>query len=255
MTGSAIVAHRLDGVLEIRLDRPERRNALSRALLRSLREMVEPMPADVGAVVLSATGPVFSAGADFADLTGTPSDLEFDRELSAACTALRNAPVPTVAAVSGPCIGAAVELALSCDLRVAGPQACFRVPAVELGLLYNPESIRRMHATLPRATVTRMLLLAERFDAAASVEAGIATHRADPDARERALELARSIAALPKAAVGATRRLLRELDEGRYADSLWQKVRVELLASPERRSLVAAARQRHVPSASSRPTE
>ena len=62
-------------------------------------------------------------------------------------------------------------------------------------------------------------------------------------------------AALPKAAVGATRRLLRELDEGRYADSLWQKVRVELLASPERRSLVAAARQRHVPSASSRPTE
>jgi enoyl-CoA hydratase len=244
MTDPAILVQRHGSVLEIRLNRPQRRNALSRDLLRSLREVVESAPSEVSAVLLTATGSVFSAGADFSDLTGTLSDLDFDRDLDAACAALRRAPVPVVAAVTGPCLGAGVELALSCDVRVAGRDSYFRVPAVELGILYNPNSIRRMHATLPRSTVTRMMMLAERFDGEAAVAAGIATHLAESDARALALDIARSLAALPREPVNATRQLLNELDEGTYVDSHWQGVRNQLLASPERRNLIAAARRK-----------
>ncbi|WP_282771536.1 enoyl-CoA hydratase/isomerase family protein [Saccharomonospora viridis] len=245
MTGSGIVSQRHGSVLEIRLARPQRRNALSRALLRQLRETVESLPAEMSAAVLTADGPVFSAGADFADLTGSPADLEYDRDLEAACAAVRRASVPTVAAVAGPCIGAGVELALSCDARVVGPKTFFRVPAVELGLLYNPDSIRRMHATLPRGTVTRMLVFAERLAGADAVAAGIATHSTESDVRAQALDIANSLAEFPRGAVKATRQLLHELDEGNHDESRWQRVREELLSSPDRRRAVDAARRRH----------
>jgi enoyl-CoA hydratase len=188
---------------------------------------------------------VFCAGADFADLTGTSADLAYDADLDAAATAIRGCAVPVVAAIDGPCVGAGVELATSCDVRIVGTGAWFRVPAVELGLLYNPTSIRKIHATLPRATVTRLLVLADRFDADDAVASGLATHRAAGAPREQALALASRLASLPPDALAATRALLRGLDEGRYDDTEWQVIRIGLLDSPARHAAVAAASERH----------
>ena len=200
------------------------------------------------AVVLTAAGPVFSAGADFADLTGTGADVEYDAVLHATCRTILETPVPVVVAIRGACVGAAVELALSCDVRVAGPNASFRVPAVELGLLYSPESIRRLHAVLPRTTLTRLLLLAERYDGQAALAAGLATHDVAGDARDEAFRIAGRIAMQSSEATNATCALLRELDEGRWSADHWQERRLELLSSPARAEAVAAAKQRHTPS-------
>jgi len=245
MTGGPLAHHAHDDVLELVLDRTSRRNALSRDLLRELRHAFTNLPEGIRAVVLTSTGPVFSAGADFADLTGTSADLAYDLDLDNACTAIRDCPVPVIAAVDGPCVGAGVELTTSCDARFAGPNTWFRVPAVELGLLYNPTSIRRLHATLPRSTVTRLLVFAERFDAADAVRSGLATHRTDGDPRERALALARTLAQAPQEALAATRALLRRLDDGHFDEAEWQSTRTRLLDSSARHDAVAAASARH----------
>lgn len=242
-TGLGIRRH--GDVLEVVLDRAERRNALSRALLVELRRVFTDLPDDVRAVLLTSADRVFCAGADFADLTGTSDDLDYDRDLEDACTAVRSSPVPVVAVVDGACVGAGVELATSCDVRILGPRAWFRVPAVELGLLYNPQSIRRVHATLPRTTVTRLLVLAERFDAGDAVRSGLATHTADGDPREHGLALAERIAGLPHEALSATRELLRGLDGGEYDDAAWQTTRIRLMDSTARHEAVAAASERH----------
>ncbi|MDF3312327.1 enoyl-CoA hydratase/isomerase family protein [Rhodococcus sp. T2V] len=245
MTGGPLAHHEHGDALELVLDRESRRNALSRDLLRALRNAFTNLPEGVRAVVLTGTGPVFSAGADFADLTGTAADLAYDQDLDGACAAIRHCPVPVVAAVAGPCVGAAVELAISCDARFAGSDAWFRVPAVELGLLYNPTSIRRIHATLPRSTVTRLLVFAERFDAEEAVRSGLATHLTDGDPREHALALARTLAQAPHEALTATRALLRHLDDGSFEEAEWQATRTRLLDSPARHAAVAAASARH----------
>lgn len=232
-------------VLEVVLDRAERRNALSRALLTEIRQVFADLPEDVRAVVLTSSDRVFCAGADFADLTGTSADLDYDRDLEDACSAIRRSAVPVVAVVDGACVGAGVELATSCDVRIAGPKAWFRVPAVELGLLYNPASIRRIHAVLPRTTITRLLVLAERFDADDALRSELVTHTADGDPREQGLTLAERLSGLPRDALAATRSLLHHLDEGRYDDVEWQGTRIRLMDSPDRNAAVAAASERH----------
>lgn len=245
MISASVVTQRHNAVLEVILDRPDRRNALSRELLTQLRRTFATLPDDVRAVVLSSSGPTFSAGADFADLTGTSADLQYDQDLDDACTAIRECAVPVIATIEGPCVGAGVELATSCDAQIAGPNAWFRVPALELGLLYNPTSIRRLHATLPRATITRLLVFAARFDAADAVRSGLVTHGADGDPREPALTLAHTLARLPPRALAATRELLRSLDNGHWDAAGWQTTRISLLDSSDRRDAVAAAAHRH----------
>ncbi|NGP09030.1 enoyl-CoA hydratase/isomerase family protein [Rhodococcus sp. 14C212] len=232
-------------VLEVVLDRAERGNALSRELLGELRQVITGLPEDVRAVVLTNSGPVFCAGADFADLTGTSADLDYDRDLENACSAIRNSAVPVIAVVDGPCVGAGVELATSCDVRIAGTEAWFRVPAVELGLLYNPETIRRIHSVLPRTTITRLLVLADRFDADDALRSGLVTHTADGDPREDGLALAERLVGLPRDALAATRFLLHRLDEDRYDDVEWHETRIRLMDSPARHAAVAAASARH----------
>ena len=232
-------------VLEIVLDRAERRNALSRALLVELRQVFTDLPEDIRTVMLTSSGRVFCAGADFADLTGTSADLDYDRDLEDACSAIRTSAVPVIAVVDGPCVGAGVELATSCDVRIAGPEAWFRVPAVELGLLYNPQSIRRLHSVLPRTTTTRLLVLAERFDAADALGSGLVTHTADGDSREQGLALAERLAGLPRDALAATRSLLHRLDDGHYDDVEWQGARIRSMDSPDRHAAVSAAAARH----------
>ncbi|BCI53019.1 hypothetical protein NIIDNTM18_22970 [Mycolicibacterium litorale] len=245
MTTGGIVSVGHGDVVEILIDRPQRRNALSRSVLADLRAAFTELPAGTRAVVLASTGEAFSAGADFADLTGTSADVDYDHDLAAASAAIRGCGVPVVAAIGGPCVGAGVELALACDARIAGPSAWFRVPAVELGLLYNPRSIRTLHATLPRATLTRLLVFAERFDADDAHRAGLVTHGVSGDPRDAARTLAGALAALPAEALAATRALLTALDEGAYRDADWQSTRMRLLDSPDRSRAVSDAAHRH----------
>ena len=241
MSSTARVSARTtDGILELVLENPGRKNALSYALLDDLNSKLASAVADEArAVILVGAGDVFSAGADFADLTGTIDDIAIDDAIAKAVLQIHSMPAPVFAAVEGPCMGGAFDIALACDFLVASETAYFEVPAARMGLLYNPEAVGRWHARLNAQTLRRVLLLGERFTATEARQASIVSHIVSSGgALKNARELADLAAKESRAAVAATKGMLTELEAGGADLSRWEQVRREILASPERRELV-----------------
>lgn len=244
---SAGLSIRRDGsVLHLVLDAPERRNALSRPMLHALVDGLRSPEEAVAGVVISGTGSCFSAGADFAELTGTYKDLDYDDEVGRVREAIRTSPRLVVAAIEGPCLGAAADLALACDVRVASTDAYVQVPAVRLGLLYNPEVIHALARSFPLDAVRRLLLLGDRLAATTAAELGLLTEVVAPGASiSRAAELVRAIPPDALPAIAATKAVLATAI-GELPDSgSWQTLRRELLDSPQRRAAIASAHALH----------
>lgn len=126
------------GIAEVTLNRPEKLNAMSRPLIESLTGAIVNVSGDesLRCVVISGAGRAFSAGADIAELKKlTLSNAEqFIRLLHKACEAVRNCPVPVIARIDGPCLGGALELAVSCDMRGASERSTFAMPEVQIGI-------------------------------------------------------------------------------------------------------------------------
>lgn len=242
----AVTSNIFDGVMTLRLNRASKRNALSYGMLRRLQEeLAIATDRHIYAVVIAGAGDCFSAGADFSELSGTRDDLRFDEELAAVSGAIRSGSYLVIAAIRGACIGAAFDLVCSCDARVCAQTAFFEVPAVRLGLLYNPAAIACLHRTLRGDAVRRLLLLGERIDGRDAHAAGIATHVVmDSDVHEVADTIARRAIARPQSMI-ATKQLLAALDADRVDEAHWQSVRMDLLASAERRDAVQAAKAKH----------
>jgi enoyl-CoA hydratase len=235
-----VLAERFGAVLSLTLAMPERRNALSRELLAALRGALTSDGID--AVVLTGGREVFSAGADLRELTGTRADRSIDDEIGRTVAALRRLPVPVIAAVEGACVGGAVDLALACDVRIAGANAFFELPAVRLGLLYSPAAIARMRHAVPPEALARLLLLGERLDAPAALAAGLVGRCvAAGAATAEAVAAAQGVPAESADAMRATKSLLTAEDPDPAA---WEKMRMALLDSPARRRALAAAKDR-----------
>lgn len=231
------------GIAEIRLAAPERRNALGFEVLARLAVTIAEAERDgAAAVLLCSAGPVFSAGADFNDLTGTAADLQFDEAVSRVTATMRGSRLPVVVAVQGPCLGAAVDLALAGDVVIAARSARFVVPATRLGILYNPTAIEALHRQFP-APILRQLLLGVPIEAEQAVRGGlIARVVADDDLLPAARAMAEQIAGGQVDAVAATKGLLAALDAGAVDPDLWAERRRRLLDSEARREAVARAR-------------
>ncbi len=240
----ATTAH--EGVLEITFENARRRNALSLSLLSALSRAIDDARAgDVRAVVLAGAGDGFSAGADLADLTGTIADRAMDDAIQGAAVSIRDCPVPVIAAVEGPCIGGALEVALSCDAIVAAEGAYFALPATHLGLLYDPRAVARLRLRLSPAALRWLLLLGERIDAGTGAAMGLVA-RVVPEgtAGAEARALAERVSARSPHAIAATKRLLNELEGGCARLDEWERVRLDILGSTERRERVEEAKAR-----------
>lgn len=234
-----------ESILELVLDNPGRKNALSLSLLDDFNEkLVAARDDEARAVILTGSGDAFSAGADFADLTGTIDDLAIDDAIEQVVIQIREMPAPVFAAVEGPCMGGAVDIALACDFLVASEEAIFEVPAARLGLLYNPEAVKRWHARVSGQTLRRILLLGERLTAADAAHAGIVSHLVPAgSALQASRELADRAAQGTRDAVAGTKGLLIALENGESGLARWEEVRREILDSPERRELVSKAKE------------
>jgi enoyl-CoA hydratase/carnithine racemase len=222
------------------------RNALSRPMLRTLADALERLDEQVTAVVLSGHGGTFSAGADFRELTGTPEDERYDDEVARVTAAIVAAPRPVVAALEGPCMGAAADLALSCDVRIAAQGSFVQLPAVTLGLLYNPDAVARLGRRLPHDTVRRLLLLGERFPAEEAQRAGLVSVVVPRgEAVKQALRLVDDINAEQVHALAETKALLNDLATPTYDPAHWAFRRSALLGSPARAAALKRARRKH----------
>ena len=234
------------GVLEVAFENAGRRNALSLSLLSALSRAIDDARAgDVRAVILAGADDGFSAGADLADLTGTITDRAVDDAIQSAAASIHDCPVPVIAAVEGPCIGGALELALSCDTIVAAEGAYFVLPATELGLLYDPRAVARLRLRLSPAALRWLLLLGEQIDAFIGAEVGlVASIVCEGTARAEARALAERVAARSPHAVAATKKLLNELEQGCAQLDEWERVRLDILDSTERRERIQQAKAR-----------
>lgn len=151
----------------ITLDRPERRNAIDHAALGALVEAIEAAQGRV--IVLTGAGGHFCAGAD---LTGV-EDEGFAAELRGVLLGLRRAPVPVIAAIEGAAMGAGVQLAIACDLRVATPDSRFAVPAAKLGLVVDLWTVRRLAAVVGHGTASAVLVGGDQLDGRRAHELGL----------------------------------------------------------------------------------
>ncbi len=204
---------RVGDVTTIELQRPQRRNALNTELVDALREAVQKAAAqDVRAIVLTGAGTVFCAGAD---LSGDVFAADFPDKAIALNLAIDAAPVPVIGAINGPAIGAGVQLAMVCDLRVVAPDAYFQFPIARYGLALDNWSIRRLSSLAGYGRARAMLLAAEKLDAQTALMTGMANRIGTlADAQEWAGE----IAGLAPLSLRHSKRVLN--DDGAYEEQV-----------------------------------
>lgn len=176
---SAISLTTVNGVSTITIDRPAKKNAITASMWSALIDAVEQVNAlpDARVLILRSAGSDFSAGADIAEFDTVRRDAQTARGYEAlnarAFAAFRNAQVPTVAAIRGACLGGGFGLAISCDLRLATPDARFSIPAAKLGLAYPADGIRHIVWAVGPQLARYLVYSGQHISAAQAREAGL----------------------------------------------------------------------------------
>jgi enoyl-CoA hydratase/carnithine racemase len=200
-----------DGVCEIRLNRPEKRNAITLSMYEALCAALAQAQSDPGvrAVLMSGEGAGFTAGNDLNDFLG---ELKFDGDnpIVRLLCALATFGKPLIAAVHGKTVGIGTTLLLHCDLVVAARSTVFSMPFVSLGLVPEAASSLLLPRLVGQQRAAELLLLGKPFDAASAQAMGLVNRVVeDAELLSEARALARSVAAQPVEALLAARHLLR----------------------------------------------
>jgi enoyl-CoA hydratase len=226
----------------ITVNDPDRRNAVTGEISAGLRAAVTRAEADtdVHAVIVTGAGSVFCAGAD-----------EGLRALYDGFLAVADCALPTVAAVNGPAVGAGLNLALACDVRIAGPRALFDARFQKLGIHPGGGMTWMLQRAAGPEVARAALLFGMRFDAEAAVRHGVALSVAD-DPVAAAFELAAGPASAPRDVVLATKATMRRTISPGAVDTDQHVFAVEAEVGPQAQSIrspdfaerLAAARRR-----------
>lgn len=179
-----------DGIrLDLNLARPERRNALSLELMTEATKALRQVPDDIRVVVVSAEGPVFSAGHDLSEMIDRPD--EFYSDLFGVCTELmetiREIPQPVIARVHGVATAAGCQLVAACDLAVASTEAWFATPGVKIGLFCSTPAVPLVRAIGPKRSL-EMLLLGRPVDSQTALAWGLVNRVVPPDELDAAVD-------------------------------------------------------------------
>jgi len=185
------------GVVVVTLAKPDTRNALSRQLLSEFGEALDQARKDKARVVIIASNvpKVFCAGADLKERkTMSPDEVsEFVRSLRATFTALENMPMPTIAAIEGAALGGGLEMALACDLRIAGAAAKIGLPETGLAIIPGAGGTQRLPRLIGVAKAKELIFTGRVLSAEQADNAGIVQHVEAGSAVERALQIAAEI--------------------------------------------------------------
>ena len=234
------------------IDRPERRNALNAELCVELLGHLESGQGLRAAVVTGAGDKAFCAGADLAvrasDTAEPGGGDTFRPAFDQLLDAIVDCPAPVIAAVNGPAIGAGMQLAIACDLRVAAFSATFSIPAARLGVFLSPANVQRLAALVGQGAARDVLLAARTLDADEAAAVGLVQRRV-PNALDAALELAEEIAELAPLTVQGHKRALNLVLGGVGAEAVAEMRALEdrAFASDDLQEGLAAFAEKRTP--------
>lgn len=241
-----------DGVLLLRLNRPERRNALATPLLQAVADGLSAAAANdsVRCVVITGNENVFAAGADLDELAASGSDDPVETPRFLAWAAIRAFPKPLLAAVEGWCLGAGSELMMCADIVIAGNAARIGQPETNLGIIPGAGGTATLTRLVGRALAMQMVLTGEPITAAKAHSAGlIADIVPSGEAVLHALSLAIKIAGRAPLALRAAKASVRDaamLDENRHLTAERRRF-IELLGTADKAEGIAAFREKRQP--------
>ena len=191
----------------VTLDRPDKANSLTAAMLADLCSIMDrARQADIRAMILTGAGQVFSAGADLGEARAGLATSPLWENLSGRIAAL---PCLTIAALNGTLAGGAFGMALACDLRLAVPDAKFFYPVMKLGFLPQPSDPGRLAALVGPARAKMILMAGARIGANEALAWGLVDRVVPPDAlMDQARQLAEAASSASAAHVAAIKRLV-----------------------------------------------
>lgn len=242
------------GVLTLRLNRAEKKNALTQAMYGTLADAINVAASDPAIrVLVIAGGPdAFTAGNDMIDFmkvvskSGGGGDSPVIRFMNALATF----PKPAIAAVNGLAIGVGVTLLLHCDLVYAGQNARFTMPFVNIGIVPEYASTYLMPRIMGHARAMEMVMFGEPFTSAHARECGLVNEvLADDQVEARALERARKLAQQPPNALRTAKRLMKRWTEPTVTEAIPLEAFhfVPMLSMPEAQEAIGAFIEKRKP--------
>lgn len=227
MTSYADISYRIDGAVAIiTVERPDKLNAYRDQTADELRSAIETIAdkGNVGAILLTGAGRAFGAGYDLStiDPAATPDlDRVLEQHFNPLIRAMRACPVPIVAAVNGPCAGAAVGVALAADIVFAARSSYFYEPFVGIALVPDAGNTVFLTRILGRIRAAGMMMLGDRITAEKALDWGLVWDVIDDEALgETALAACRKLAGLDPDALAGTKRLISAAGDGELAPLL-----------------------------------
>ncbi|MBX7060447.1 MAG: enoyl-CoA hydratase/isomerase family protein [Pyrinomonadaceae bacterium] len=165
----SVLIERSDGVVVVRFAQPERKNPLSRSVIELLHTLADELATDTGVqkVIFTGTGDAFASGADLNEISSITGSLaaEFAELGQGMMNKLDALPQIVIAAVNGHCFGGALDLALSCDRRIAAPHSRFAHPGASLGIITGWGGTQRLPRLIGEARALEMFFSAEPISA------------------------------------------------------------------------------------------
>ncbi len=242
-------------VAVVTINRAARRNAMTLAMWRELGCLFQRLGGEptIRAIILTGAGGAFCAGADISEfpaVRATAADGHVYEAAAGTClTLIQTCPKATIAAITGPCYGGGVGLALSCDFRVADGTAYFAIPAARLSNVYGIVETRALYNAVGLAAAKEVLFSGRRYEVEEAHRIGLATHRAAGNALADAKSLASGLAKSAPLTIKGAKVVLAALAEGAVEarQSAIQSIMDEALTSADYREGVAAFSEKREP--------
>ena len=247
-----VVARPASGVLQLTLARPEARNALRTQTLAEIAAALDTAAVDdtVRCVVITGGSRHFAAGADLREMAPLGPEAILKHERQRHWRTITGFPKPIVAAVCGHALGAGCELALCADIIVAGSNAQFGQPEINLGMIPGAGGTQRLPRIVGKPLAMQMVLTGQPIDARTALAAGIACEVDEPEsALARAVEIATQVATRPPLAVRAAKAAVLSAFELPLAEGLAREREAfaALAATHDRNEGIAAFLEKRPP--------
>lgn len=247
-----VIDHPAENVVRIRLNRPDKLNALSIAMIGALSEALALAAQDpeVHCVVLTGVGRAFSVGADLKEFMASGGAAYSDPDRIANWNSIQDFPKPLIAAVNGYAFGGGLELALLCDIIVAAEIATFATPEINVASFPGDGGTQRLPRLVGRPLAMRMILTGEPIDALTAERKGLVSDVV-PDSmlEEKTMDLASAIARKPASVTVVAKRAVRAADALPLSDGLDLERRLvtEAFAVPDRQEGLSAFMEKRQP--------